>query len=242
MHMDEILADFSRVIRGGRNGLNLKEAISRIIFGFGLHAIIVYRFGKFIDNEIRSWYLAPIRIAGNLLYYSLNGMIKTFYGIHIDRKAVIGKGFKIGHFGDIFVGPCKIGNYCNIHQRVCIGEYGSAAGTNFKPKIGDYVWIGAHSTISKQACIESFSTVASGSVVRGSVRQGHRDGKSSPSYQDRFQQQAFNFSGRKASTNNRQTIELAFATSHERASQKAHFFVKTQSITLSDPFRHPGRR
>lgn len=52
---------------------------------------------------------------------------------------VFGKGLKINHFGCIVVNPkAKIGDWCDIHQGVNIGENVDKCA----PVIGDNVWIG----------------------------------------------------------------------------------------------------
>lgn len=69
------------------------------------------------------------------------------YGIQIPISTKIGKGFYIGHFGNIVVSiNSKIGKNCNIAHGVTIGETnrGDKKGA---PHIGNYVWIGANAVI-----------------------------------------------------------------------------------------------
>src|SRR5690606_14689113 len=55
-------------------------------------------------------------------YKILLRVYSRWYGIKIQYKTTIGKGFYIGHFGTIVVnGNVKIGNNCNISQGVTIG-------------------------------------------------------------------------------------------------------------------------
>jgi serine acetyltransferase len=86
------------------------------------------------------------------------------YGIDIDKKASIGRGFYTDHFGRIFVGRCFIGNNCSIHQHVCIGEK-CASGRSSGIRIGNNVWIGPHAVINEGVAIEDNVTIAAGSVV-----------------------------------------------------------------------------
>lgn len=70
-----------------------------------------------------------------------------WYGIQIELNTTIGKGFYIGHFGNIVVnGYTVIGENCNISQGVTIGatNRGSKKGT---PIFGNEVWIGANAVI-----------------------------------------------------------------------------------------------
>ncbi len=69
------------------------------------------------------------------------------YGFQMPNFTKIGKGFYIGHFGNIVInGKAVIGNWCNISQGVTIGETfrGPKKGT---PRIGNEVWIGTNSVI-----------------------------------------------------------------------------------------------
>lgn len=80
----------------------------------------------------------------NLLFYR---RYYFKYGIQIPSSTQIGKGFYIGHFGNIVVnGMVVIGDNCNISNGVTIGQAnrGPKSGT---PVIGDSVWIGVNSVI-----------------------------------------------------------------------------------------------
>ena len=76
-----------------------------------------------------------------LIYYTEK------YGYCISYSTEIGKGFYLGHLGNIVVNyQAKIGNNVNLAQGVTIGM---ANGGKHKgvPIISDNVWIGANSTI-----------------------------------------------------------------------------------------------
>lgn len=91
-------------------------------------------------------------------------MIDVLYGIYIDRRVSIGRGFYIGHFGRIFVARCFMGHNCSIHQQVRIGEK-CASGKSSNIRIGNNVWIGAHVIIKEGSTVEDNATIAAGSVV-----------------------------------------------------------------------------
>ncbi len=63
----------------------------------GLHAIMVYRFGKWV-----------VKHGNNPVYLLLHLIIKKLYGIQISSEANIGAGFYIGHSSDIEFGSCYI--------------------------------------------------------------------------------------------------------------------------------------
>lgn len=69
------------------------------------------------------------------------------FGIQIPVKTKIGKGFYIGHFGNIVISAnAKIGENCNIAHGVTIGQTNRGVKKG-APVIGDYVWIGTGSVI-----------------------------------------------------------------------------------------------
>jgi len=138
----------------------------RIILScYGIHATVVYRFGRWVNSAIICSLLLPVKYCLLGVYFCLNFMISVLYGIYIDRIASIGRAFYIGHFGRIFVRRCVIGNNCSIHQQVCIGEK-CASGRSSNIWIGNNVWIGPHAVINEGVTIEDNVTVAAGSVVK----------------------------------------------------------------------------
>lgn len=107
-------------------------------------------------------YLFFLRIAGHsrqrLAVWMARVMlyILTYrYGFQISRKAVIGPGLYIGHFGTVVISQrARVGDNCNIGHNVTIGAArGAREGA---PTIGCEVWIGT------------------GAVLTGSIKVGSR--------------------------------------------------------------------
>ena len=139
-----------------------------IIKSMGFQAIAIYRFGRWSDKVFASRRVVIPRYFFLAIYRCLYYTITKMYGIDINPKAIIGKGFYIGHFAGIEIGACKIGEYCSIHQHVKIGyERGNKQGKI--PHIGDYVWIGPHAQISANVNIGNRATVSAGSLVVDNV-------------------------------------------------------------------------
>jgi serine O-acetyltransferase len=97
------------------------------------------------------FYIYLIRKANIYSKYSILGIFYRIlhrkysykFGFDIAVSTKIGKGFFIGHFGNVVVSPkAIIGDYCNLSQGVTIGRIsvGSKMGT---PIIGNKVWFGA---------------------------------------------------------------------------------------------------
>lgn len=107
-------------------------------------------------------------IAG-IIYRILLRKFTYKFGIQIPTFTKIGKGFYIGHFGNVVVSPkAVIGNYCNLSQGVTIGQIfvGSKKGA---PQIGDYVWFGTGCIVVGGIQIGSNVLIAPGAFVNFDV-------------------------------------------------------------------------
>ena len=102
----------------------------------GVHAVAVFRFGQWILEDAR-W----ARLVLDPIYHLLNTLVHMAWGIEIPRRATIGPGLYIGHFGTIIVAPdAVIGENCSLSQDVTIGISGRGARRGV-PLIGDNVYI-----------------------------------------------------------------------------------------------------
>ncbi len=135
--------------------VSLVQILQILVINQGYHALLVYRFGQFARRQV-----LPVRWLLSLFYYPLAFLVDLLYGIRLSSRARIGCGFYIGHFGGVVVGECVIGSHVSIYQRVVI-----EAGVGGMPRIGDRVWIGAHSRISGPVRIADRATVAAGSLI-----------------------------------------------------------------------------
>ena len=102
----------------------------------GVHALAAYRFGSWALRQ-GPW----ARVALDPLYFALNLLVQVLWGIEISRRARIGPGLYIGHFGGIVVGPhTAIGARCALSQDVTIGVEGMGERRG-APAIGDDVYV-----------------------------------------------------------------------------------------------------
>ena len=98
----------------------------------GVHALAAYRLGHWALRQ-PAW----ARVVLDPLYFILNVLVQVLWGIEISRRARIGPGLYIGHFGGITVSSLAvIGARCAISQSVTIGAERRGA-----PVIGDDVYI-----------------------------------------------------------------------------------------------------
>lgn len=128
---------------------------------FGLHALLAYRFGRWLLQARRRPWLWPLLPVGWALYYLMSRYTWVAFDIRLELSAEIGPGFYIGHFGAIRIRDCRIGSNCSIGRLTDI----TAAATGTGPVIGDRVWIGAHVQIVGPYHIGSGTTIAAGAAV-----------------------------------------------------------------------------
>lgn len=98
--------------------------------------------------------------------------LKVKYGFDISYRTQIGKGFYIGHFGNIVIhGDAIIGENCNISQGITIGvsNYGEKKGV---PTIGNRVFIGPNTCVFGNISIGNNVTIGANTVVTDSVSDG----------------------------------------------------------------------
>ncbi len=104
-----------------------------------------------------------------LLYRFLLHRMRLHYGLEIPWNTKIGKGLYLGHAFNITINrKCEIGEWCNIHKGVTIGQQnrGRLKGT---PKIGNHVWIGVNATIIGKIEIGDDVLIAPNSFVNCNV-------------------------------------------------------------------------
>lgn len=126
----------------------------------GLQAMLVYRFGAWVNRSIR---FRLVRYPLKFLHYVLQKLCVIFWGIYIDDGARIGPGLYIGHFGGIIIGPVQLGRDCNIAHQVTMGQ--RADGLPGVPIIGDRVWVGVGALIFGNVRIGDGVTIGPYTVV-----------------------------------------------------------------------------
>jgi serine O-acetyltransferase len=140
------------------------QAVRPIVRSFGLQALLVYRFGCWVQGLS-----ALPRLVLFPLYWLLHSWIVFAYDIDLQLSAVIGPGLLIWHFGGIRLRNCTLGSHCTVHQQVCLGP---ADGAVDGPQIGDRVWFGPHAKVLGSFQIEPGSTVGAGAQVAQDVKTG----------------------------------------------------------------------
>jgi serine O-acetyltransferase len=111
----------------------------------GLHAIVVHRYGAWIDAH------RPPLTALHRLFYRLGYLVvRNVYGIEIPRTTQVGRRVKIAHQSGIVIHPdAVIGDDCVIRQNVSIGAAAGDAArfSGQAPVLGKGVSVGAGAVI-----------------------------------------------------------------------------------------------
>lgn len=144
-------------------GVSSGRMLKKILKNEGLWAVLLFRFGRWV---IHDYHVVGIKSILKIMYVLIARPLEIVLGVNIHSDAQIGKGLYIGHIGGIWIGPVKMGDYCNLSQEVTIGIggqgefrgipeigsrvfFGPGAKVFGKIQIGDNVAIGANTVVSK---------------------------------------------------------------------------------------------
>lgn len=154
---DNLRADFQRY--GGSGPLaNLRLFLENQ----GLWAVVCYRAGRHLADHPLPFGLRQIAAAFYWLWWK---HVQVTTGIYMSPTARIGKGFYVGHFGQIFLGgDSTIGENCNVSQGVTLG-YAFRNGVWGVPHLGDRVYIAAGAKVIGPVRLASGTVVGANAVV-----------------------------------------------------------------------------
>jgi serine O-acetyltransferase len=85
-------------------------------------------------------------------------------GIWILPNEDVGPGLFLGHFGDVVVGYCKLGKFCNISNGNSFGFAGRGDKRGI-PEIGDFVYEGPGADIIGKIKIGNHAAIGANAVV-----------------------------------------------------------------------------
>ena len=151
----EDLARTYNLAAGGRLG-RLLECFRQP----GTHAVVVLRFGQWLLRQH-----LIVRLFLELIYIYFDHRLRAKWGIQILRRARIGPGLYIGHYGGIFVTDgTVIGRQCSISQDVTIGIAGEGPRRGC-PVIGDNVYIAPGAKVNGKIRIGNNVRIGPNAVV-----------------------------------------------------------------------------
>lgn len=160
------LADCQR--RNRNNPPSVRQAIRLTLNDHGLQALMGYRLGRYLLalKQQNRGYLK--RVFGWPLYFFLRGYARAILDIRLELSANIGPGLYIGHFGNVYVERCKLGEHCSIAQSTHLRADENGDG----PQIGNRTWIGAHANITGPFQVGDGATVSAGAFVKRNIPGG----------------------------------------------------------------------
>lgn len=146
---------------------NLREdwcTHDRRLLSQGLWVMSVYRFGRWRYTIRRRWLRAPF----SFLYRLLKTLSEILTGIDLPCEAIVGRRFRIDHFGGIVIsGDAVFGEGCIIRNGVTVGLRNT--GKRGSPVIGDRVDIGAGAKILGAIRIGNDVAIGANAVVLSDV-------------------------------------------------------------------------
>ncbi len=135
------------------------RSLGNILSSPGIISLFIYRYNRAV-TQVQYKILRYLLLTPGKLIEKIYG---GFHGIAISRNAVIGGGFKIAHFGGIFVNSrVVIGENVTVSQGVTIGEWGPEHGA---PTIGDRVYIGPGAKIFGNITVGSDVRIGANAVI-----------------------------------------------------------------------------
>lgn len=134
----------------------------------GFWAMCVYRFGRWRYGLRPAWLRKPFSLVYKILYK----MIQIFAGIELPCEAVVGRNFRIDHFGCIIIsGYAVFGDDCILRHGVTVGLKNT---DNPKaPRIGNNVSIGAGAKLLGPIVIGDNVDIGANAVVVCDVPANH---------------------------------------------------------------------
>jgi serine O-acetyltransferase len=165
--LDDLRADLDRYTGMVNEPIGRLKLLRAVLETQGVWAVTTYRLGRWANNE------APraLRPAAKAAYFALFKLVEITTGVSLPSHARIGRGFYIGHFGNIIVHPDTVmGERCSISQGVTIGVLGgSRPGV---PRLGNDVYVGAGAKILGDVTIGDGAVIGANAVVLDDVPAG----------------------------------------------------------------------
>jgi L-malate glycosyltransferase len=153
--LKNIRADVARL---SKNGKFTWRALFAGLLSQGFQAIMVYRFFNLLHRN---------GLPGQPIRFVCERLIEITTGISIPAQCLIGKGFRIHHFGGIIFHPTvAMGENCTVYHGVTIGDVGGHGGAAV---IGNNVLIGAGAKIIGEVFIGDNAIIGANAVVTRDV-------------------------------------------------------------------------
>ena len=158
MAFEAVRADWQRaheLTRGGR-----WQRVAACLAMPGFQAAAVYRFGHWLLGRPLA-----LRLPLEPLYRLAFLLVQVLWGIELPRRARIGPGLFIAHFGGVIVSErAVIGANCNLSQQITIGSGGKGERSG-APVIGDDVFVAPGARVFGRIRIGNNVAIGANAVV-----------------------------------------------------------------------------
>jgi serine O-acetyltransferase len=131
-----------------------------------LWVIALHRYRRWIKKRFSG---SALGFLLKIPYGLFNPPLALMFGIHLDSEADIGRGLYIGHHGSIWIGPIRMGDYCNISQEVTIGLGGRGDDHGRLPSLGSRVYVAPGAKIFGGISIGDDVAIGANAVVSKSL-------------------------------------------------------------------------
>jgi serine O-acetyltransferase len=156
--LENVRRDLSRACRGNQGGEVGFFPLLRELFNPGTQAILVYRFGHWVDQMVPG-----VRHLGRVIHFVLQYFFAWRVGIYIHVKAKIGPGLMIHTWGGgVFLPNTTIGRDLTIVGGGILFDFAARG-------IGDEVTIGAGTKVINRARLGNRVRTGPNSVVQEDV-------------------------------------------------------------------------
>jgi serine O-acetyltransferase len=135
----------------------------RVYFEPGTIAVVVYRFGHWIQQLE----LPLIKQALMLIYLLGKAFVVLGFGIYISPGLKVGRGFVIHNFSGMFLPPTVVGDNFIVFHGVTVGHLRGEGG--HPPKIGNNVFLAAGAKILGDLTVGDNVVVGANSLVINDV-------------------------------------------------------------------------
>ena len=130
----------------------------------GVHAVVVYRMGQWIQKKS-----LLVRLLLKPFAYMYRCHIRRSWGIDIGPEAQIGPGFQINHYGGIFIaGDVIAGEFFTITHDITLG-YSRAKTKQGFPVIGNNVYIAPGAKLAGRITIGNNVKIGANAVVERDI-------------------------------------------------------------------------
>ena len=135
----------------------------------GVHALVVYRFGRWAQAVP-----GPLGVVFSVVHRVLYNVVRVVHGIQLPLTADIGRRLRIAHFGTVIVGDwSRIGDDCLIRHNVTLGARDTGRRKE-APTLEDHVEIGPGVVIMGAVTVGARTKIGPNAVVFTDVPPGSR--------------------------------------------------------------------